>query len=161
MKLNLLTTLILKTLGFFLIWLLLSESFLAIHMLLGLLAAFAVAWLNTERSAIRFTLLRWSLVWYFPYLLGKVLQSGFHLSLLILNPSLPIDPKMVSHNTTLTDESGIVLLGNSITLTPGTITVEVKSRQLLVHAMDDASAKDVTEMRLERRIVRAVGEDRE
>jgi multicomponent Na+:H+ antiporter subunit E len=48
-----------------------------------------------------------------------------------------------------------VLLGNSITLTPGTITVEASSSELLVHAMDDDSAGDLTSLRMERRIAEA------
>ena len=46
----------------------------------------------------------------------------------------------------------IVLLGNSITLTPGTITVVVDSQDLVVHAMDDSSADDVTSEKLEKHI---------
>ena len=46
----------------------------------------------------------------------------------------------------------VVLLGNSLTLTPGTITVEVNSNEIIVHAIDDASGKDLIERRFERRI---------
>ena len=51
-----------------------------------------------------------------------------------------------------------MLLGNSITLTPGTITVELNSQDLLVHAMDDESAHDVTSLRLEQQIAGLFGE---
>ena len=145
-------TLTLKTCAFFLIWLLLSESFDALHMGMGILVAFGVALFNTERSSTRSSVRGWRMVWYFPWLAGRVLQSGFHLSFLILHPALPIDPKMIRHQTKLQDDGSIVLLGNSITLTPGTITVEVESRNLIVHAMDDSSADDVTSRRIEQRI---------
>ena len=56
------------------------------------------------------------------------------------------------YQTKLQDDASIVLLGNSITLTPGTITVEVDSRDLVVHVMDDNSADDVTSRRIEQRI---------
>ena len=152
MKPSIQQTLILKTAGFFAIWLLLSASFNLFHLGLGLVAAFAVAWFNTARSVSRFVMLRPRFSWYFPWLLGRILQSGFHLSVLILHPALPIDPKLVRFRTTLRDEAGIVLLGNSITLTPGTLTVDVDSQDLLVHAMDDKSAHDVTSRRIERQI---------
>ena len=151
-------TLILKTLGFFLIWLLLSQSFNLFHVGLGLLAAFGVAWLNTDRSVSRFVILRLRIVWYFLWLLGRILQSGFHLSVLILHPALPIDPKLIRYRTKLRTEASIVLLGNSITLTPGTITVEVDSQDLVVHAMDDKSADDVTSQRIEQQIAGSFGE---
>jgi multicomponent Na+:H+ antiporter subunit E len=137
---------------FFLIWLLLSESFDLFHMGLGLLAALGVAWFNTDRTTSRSAILRLRIFWYFPWLVGRILQSGFHLSVLILHPALPIDPKLIRYRTKLPEEAGIVLLGNSITLTPGTITVEVNSQDLVVHAMDDKSADDVTSQRLEQQI---------
>ena len=146
------STLAIKTCAFFLIWLLLSESFAGLHVALGVVAAFGVAWLNTERSSTRSSIRGWRMLWYCPWLVGRILKSGFHLSMLILHPALPIDPKMIRHRTELQDDGSIVLLGNSITLTPGTITVEVESQDLVVHAMDDSSADDITSRRMEQRI---------
>ena len=145
-------TLFLKTACFFLIWLLMSASLNLFHVALGLLAAFGVAWFNTDRSVSRLAILPLRIVWYFLWLVGRILQSGFHLSVLILHPALPIDPKLIRYRTKLRKESGIVLLGNSITLTPGTITVESNSQELVVHAMDDISAADVTSRRFEQQI---------
>jgi multicomponent Na+:H+ antiporter subunit E len=158
MKSNIYQSLAIKTLSFFLIWLLLSESFDLVHMGMGILAAFGVAWFNTDRSASGFVIPRLRIVFYFPWLVGRIIQSGFHLSVLILHPALPIDPKLIRHRTKLRTEAGIVLLGNSITLTPGTITVEVDSQDLLVHAMDDKSADDVTSFRIEQKIAGLFGE---
>lgn len=152
MKASFCHTLILKTLGFFLIWLLLSESFDLFPLGLGILAAFGVAWFNTDRSTSRPVILQLRMVWYFAWLLGRILQSGLHLSVLILHPALPIDPKLIRYRTKLREGAGIVLLGNSITLTPGTITAEVNSQDLVVHAMDDTSAADVTSRRIEQQI---------
>ena len=158
MKFSFYYTLFLKTMVFLLIWLLLSESFDMFHVGLGLVAASGVAWFNTDRSTSRFTILRLRIVWYFLWLVGRILQSGFHLSVLILHPALPIDPKLIRYRTKLQEEAGIVLLGNSITLTPGTITVEVNSQDLVVHAMDDKSAHDVTSLRFEQQIADLFGE---
>jgi multicomponent Na+:H+ antiporter subunit E len=146
------SSLIIKTGVFFLIWLLLSEHFDGVHMGLGAVVAFGVAWLNTDRSSTRSSVRLWRMLLYFPWLVGRIVHSGFHLSVLILHPALPIDPKMIRHKTKLEDEGSIVLLGNSITLTPGTITVEVDRQDLVVHAMDDSSAEDVTSRRMEQRI---------
>jgi multicomponent Na+:H+ antiporter subunit E len=65
---------------------------------------------------------------------------------------------MIHHRTHVHEEGGIVLMGNSITLTPGTITVEVNSQELVVHAMDDKSADDVTSLRLEKQIAGLLGQ---
>ena len=158
MKYGFYQTLLLKTFGFCVIWLLLSESFDLFHVGLGLVAAFGVAWFNTDRTTSRSAIPRLRILWYFLWLLGRILQSGIHLSVLVLDPALPIDPKIIRHRTKLQDESGIVLLGNSITLTPGTITVELNSQELVVHTMDDKSADDITSLRLEQQIARLFGE---
>lgn len=158
MKSGIYHSLAVKTCGCFLIWLLLSESFILPHVVLGLLVAFTVAWLNTERSAPRPTILRWRSILYLPWLMGKILQSGSHLSMLILHPKLPIDPRLVRHRSGLRQEEAIALLGNSITLTPGTITVEVNAQDLVVHAMDEQSARDVTSLRFDQQIGRLFAE---
>ena len=145
--------LIRNTLFFYLLWLLLSQSYNAFHMTLGLVVSFAVALLNTEPGKLQVENVRWSrMLAYLPWLLWRIIQSGIHLSYLILHPRLPIDPKLIRHQTSLKEEGGIVLFGNSITLTPGTITVEVNSNELLVHSMDDASADDVTSLRMEQKV---------
>lgn len=141
-----------KTLFFFVVWLVLSESFDRFHMGLGLGSALAIAWLNTDRLPMRSTIRPIGLVGYLPWLLVQVVKSGVHLSKLILNPSLPISPRMVHLHTDLKAEGGIVLLANSITLTPGTITVEVNGQDLVVHAIDEEAAADVTGQQFDRRI---------
>lgn len=141
-----------KTLFFFIVWLVLSESFDRFHMGLGLGSAFAVAWLNTDRSPVRSSIRPIRLFGYVPWLVIQVVKSGVHLSKLILDPKLPISPQMVTVKTDLEAEGAIVLLANSITLTPGTITVEVNGRELLVHAIDDAAAEEVTGQQFDRQI---------
>lgn len=149
-------TLSYKTVAFFAVWLLLSQSYTLFHIALGLFVSFGVALLNTERGKSRLQNVRWLRVLaYVPWLLSRVLQSGIHLSYLILHPRLPIDPKLIRYHTDLKEQAGIVLLGNSITLTPGTITAEVNSNELVVHAMDDDSADDLTSLRMEQKIAGA------
>ena len=72
MKTNYYSTLTLKTCAFFLIWLLLSESFNAPHLVLGVVVAFSVAWLNTERVPTRSSIRIWRLLWYFPWLVVRI-----------------------------------------------------------------------------------------
>jgi len=149
-------TLSYKTVAFFAVWLLLSQSYTVFHIALGLLVSFGVALLNTDHAKSPVANIHWSrMLAYLPWLLWRILQSGIHLSYLILHPRLPIDPKLIHYHTALKEEAGIVLLGNSITLTPGTITAEVNSNELVVHAMDDDSADDLTSLRMEQKIAGA------
>lgn len=147
------TTLPLRTAALFVLWLLISESYNLPHMAIGLAASITVALLNTDRltpAAYRIYWLR--LAAYLPWLLWRIFVSGAHLSYLILHPRMPIDPIMFSHRTKLANKNAVVLLGNSVTLTPGTLTVEADPDEVLVHAMDEYSAQDVKTLRLDRKI---------
>ena len=146
------TTLTLRTCAFYLIWLLLSESFDALHMVMGVVVAFGVAWLNTERIPSGSPIRVGRMLRYIPWLVVRVLHSGVHLSVLILRRDLPIHPQVIRHRTNLSNEASVVLLGNSITLTPGTITVEVDGQDLIVHSIDESAGEDVTSRRIEQRI---------
>ena len=146
-------TLPLRTAALFALWLLLSESYSLVHMAIGFVAAFGVALLNSSPDSRSDYQLRWpQAVVYVPWLFGRILASGGHLAYLVLHPELPINPKMVRHRPQLESETALALLGNSITLTPGTVTVEASADGFEVHAMDDESAADVISSRLENKI---------
>ena len=136
---------IVRTTALFAVWLVLSLTLEPFYLGLGLITAFAVAWLNTSLPASGGP--RWmGLVAYGPWVLWQVLLSGIHLAYLILHPRLPIEPHLIRYKTALQEPTAIVILGNSITLTPGTITAEVNGNELVVHAMDQASAAGLRDM---------------
>ena len=131
----------------------LSASFDWIHLGLGLVLSFAVAWINSGHSPFVPKFRLWgNILLYVPWLFVKIVQSSLHVSKLILHPALPINPRLIHVETKLRHHAAVVLLGNSITLTPGTITAEVDQNTLIVHAMDDVSAEDVTSENIESRI---------
>ena len=142
-----------KATALFVFWILLSASFEWIHLGLGLIFSFAVAWSNAGHSSFVPKFRLWSrILLYLPWLFYKIFQSGLHLSKLILHPALPIAPQLISVDSKLRHHAAIVLLGNSITLPPGTITAEVDRNKLIVHALDKASSEDVTSKKIELKI---------
>lgn len=131
----------------------LSAKFNPIHLGLGLALSFFVAWINSGHSPFVPRFYIWGkILLYLPWLFTRIVQSSVHLTKLILHPKLPIDPILFRYESRLKEPPAVVLLGNSITLTPGTITAEVNKNVLLVHAMDQASSEDVTSGRLESKI---------
>ena len=145
--------LFLKTMALFVFWVLLSASFEWIHLSLGLICSFAVAWLNSGHSPFIPKFRVWSRVlFYLPWLFYKIIQSSLHLTKLILHPALPIDPKLISVESKLNHHAAVVLFGNSITLTPGTITAEVDRNKLIVHAIDKVSGEDFESNQMESKI---------
>ncbi len=145
--------LILKATALFVLWMMLSARFDWIHLGLGLVLSFAVAWINSGHSPFVPKFRLWgNILLYLPWLFVKIVQSSLHLSKLILHPALPINPRLIKVETKLGHHAAVVLLGNSITLTPGTITAEVDRNTLIVHAMDEVAAEDVTSERIESKI---------
>lgn len=142
-----------NTLALFAVWLILSGRFDLFHVITGFVVACGVAWLNTGFAHSAFHQFSWvRAVMYIPWLFLRVIQSSLHLTKLILSPSLPIRPQLISYRSHLQHQSAIVLLANSVTLTPGTITVEVNGNNLLVHAIDEAAGEDLTSGRMEQKI---------
>jgi multicomponent Na+:H+ antiporter subunit E len=135
---------VLSAIAFFVLWLVMSASYNPGHVILGALVAMVIAWINPA-SAPHVRNFSWILaLGYVPWLFWRVLKSGLHVSRLILHPSLPIKPEFIQHKTSLSSDGELVVLGNSITLTPGTITVEVAPGELTVHAIDTSSQQDLT-----------------
>lgn len=85
---------------------------------------------RTIGSILKFTLL------YIPLFIFKLLQSNLQLAKTLLSPSLHINPGIVRVKTNISNDVGKFVLANSITLTPGTITLDVEDDVLYVHCVD-------------------------
>jgi multicomponent Na+:H+ antiporter subunit E len=85
-------------------------------------------------------------VYFFVFLKALVL-SNLDVAFRVLHPRMPIDPGIVKVKTKLKTPLGRLLLANSITLTPGTITVEMRGEDLFVHWISMASedSREATE----------------
>ena len=135
----------------FALWLVLSATYDPAHIIVGAVIAALVAWLNPALPHMR--RLSWpAAIAYQPWLFGRILKSGIHVSRLILDPKLPIAPELIRHRVDFKSDGELVALGNSITLTPGTITVEVAPGELIVHAIDEESRKDILDGSFEAKI---------
>ncbi len=77
---------------------------------------------------------------------------------IVLSPRLPISPTLVELDAKPTTDAGRVLLGNSITLTPGTVTLDIYADRLLVHALTKEGAAALEEGEMNRRVA-SLGRD--
>jgi multicomponent Na+:H+ antiporter subunit E len=91
-------------------------------------------------------------VTYFPWLVGEIAKSGWAVTKIILHPRLPISPTMTIVRASQRTPVGIVAYANSITLTPGTITVGVHGNDLTVHALVTEGALDLERGGMDRRV---------
>lgn len=145
----------------FVFWLLLSGYFTVFLIAAGAGSALAVAWLawrmeaaDREGHPVHFTRAAFT---YWPWLIKEILLSGWQVTRIILHPRLPISPTLVRFKPSQTSTVGLVTHANSITLTPGTITVEAEHGEFLVHALTRAGAEGLADSEMDRRVARLEG----
>lgn len=74
---------------------------------------------------------------YLGKFLWEMVKANIHVASIVLHPRRPIRPGIVKIRTGLTNETAVTILANSITLTPGTFTVDVnpRTRELYIHCI--------------------------
>ena len=96
-------------------------------------------------------------VTYIPWLANEVAKSAWAVTKIILHPGLPISPTMTVVRASQRTSIGVAAYANSITLTPGTITVGVDGNDLVVHALVRDGALDLEAGGMDRRVSRYEG----
>ena len=154
------------------LWLLLSGHYDVFHISMGVFSALVVVLLHIRlreyyffeeemaeakaRMKDVFTVrIRYGRVlFYIPWLIWQIVVASLQVAAVVLNPKMPIEPALLRFKTKLPATSAKVILGNSITLTPGTITVRIKGDEFLVHALMDASATGITDDSLPKEVAK-------
>jgi len=96
---------------------------------------------------------------YLPWLLWQIVLANIDLAYRTLHPSMPIDPHMIEFDTDLKTDKGVTALANSITLTPGTVTVVAKENgKFIVHAIAKAPADFLLEGTMQAKVKALEGE---
>lgn len=154
---------ILIALALFVWWLLLSGNYKAWLVISGAVASLLVVRFSVAKGLIDaegfpIDRLRPALS-YWPWLIGEIVKSALNVSKIILDPKLQISPKMVAVDALQTTPVGLVTYANSITLTPGTISVEVgeNARRIWVHAITKENAAGFTDDEMNRRVAEMDG----
>jgi multicomponent Na+:H+ antiporter subunit E len=88
---------------------------------------------------------------YWLWLLREIIISSLEVAKLILKPSMPISPTVVVLTAETKTDVGQVILGNSITLSPGTVTLDLHEGKLLIHCLTSQSATELLKGEANRR----------
>lgn len=138
-------------------WVLLSGKYDFFHLTLGVICSLLVAFLthdllfaNARVGDARVIFQRF--IMYVPWLLYQIVSSNIHVALVVLSRKKPIDPRIIRFKTKLESDISWVTLANSITLTPGTITMDIKDGEFFVHALDKKVADDLHAGEMEDRV---------
>jgi len=122
----------------FVVWLIVTWTFDAGSLVVGVVVAVALAWIfrsvATDEMAILLDPRRlfWLLA-YVPVLFVYIVRSNLDVAYRVVHPRLPIRPGITKARTRLTSVPARVLLANSVTLTPGTMSVDLVDDILYVH----------------------------
>lgn len=149
----------------FLFWIIFSGKFDPFHLCLGVLSCGLVGWMVSDflitepnfKSLVR----EWvGFALYIPWLILQIIMANIHVLKLVMSPNLEerINPQIIKFRSTIKSKLGLVTFANSITLTPGTITVAANMYgDMAIHAIDNESAAPLPG-EMEQRVARIFGE---
>ncbi|WP_458700096.1 Na+/H+ antiporter subunit E [Sulfurospirillum sp. 1307] len=126
------------TLFLFLVWIGLTLSFSNQELVTGFVVSFTIAYLyvTNYKSTDEF---RFRPIIYIQYLIvfiKNLILSNIDVAKRVIDPKLPINPGIVEIKTNLQEDYKKLILANSITLTPGTITLDVRENSMFIHWID-------------------------
>lgn len=133
------------------IWYLMSGKLDLLHFGAGVLAAVAIAATlrpvvdGTAFSPVRFLA-------FLPWLIVQIVLSNLRVARMVLRRRMPVEAEFLRETPGVRGTRALAMLGASITLTPGTLTLDVGEDEVFVHALDATSARDVREKAIARRL---------
>lgn len=144
-------------------WYLMSGFFDLVHTIMGVLSVGVVMAINFRLKSTSFyegdidavNDLRYFFVpYYFVWLLGQIIISGIQVAKILLSPSLPIETTVVRFKVDFPNPQCKMILGNSITLTPGTLTVDINDDEFTVHSISSASYEGIASDKIPQQVLR-------
>ena len=145
----------------FLNWIILSGKFDVFHLGLGVISCLVVAWLSQDllfkdRSKKLKERVReaWAFLRYLPWITWEVVKANLHVLKLAMTPKgyEEMAPRVVTIETYLKTDFAKFVFANSITLTPGTITMLIRGDVVHVHTMSQFLEDDLLEGAIERKV---------
>jgi len=150
-----------------LLWLIFSGKFDALHLGYGLVSIVLVTVMcrgllvgpddRPENEVL--PRISWVRIILYPFwLLWQILVANLQVAALIMHPRLPIAPVLLEFRSGLQSDLARVTLGNSITLTPGTLTVRIEGDHFLVHSLHPSLAGGLLDGSMQHQVAAAFGE---
>ena len=140
-----------STAVYFLFWLAYTSSLQQSELLTGLivsllLSLFTYQSFSRENTQNNIISRLFAFIKYIPVFLWEMLKANLDVAKRVVNPSLPINPGIIEIKTDLKSDRAKLFLANSITLTPGTLTVDIIDDIFYVHWID-VSTNDPAEQK--------------
>ena len=144
-------------------WVIMSGFLEWFQLSLGVLSVACVMLVNYKLKAHRFfeddmndigELRFFRAAYYLFWMIGQIILAGFHVLFIIARPNMPIKTTMIRFKVDLPSAHAKMILGNSITLTPGTLTIDIKDDIFTVHALDEKSYDSIISDNMPRQVLK-------
>lgn len=150
-------------------WLILSGKYDAPYLLMGAMCSALVVALTPDRPLLvgrldpRFgvalkRIAPLALLRFAVQLLWWIFWANLHVARLVLHPRLPVAPRLLRFRVRFESRVSEVVLAHAITLTPGTVTIDLTNGEYLVHALVPSSADGLSSGQMQRAVAAAFGE---
>ena len=137
-------------------WLLLSGVYQTLWFVLGVIScaicvgiALRMDVVDRETYPVHLSII---LPRYWLWLIKEIVLANIDVTKRILSPRLPLNPQLFRVKASQHNDLGKVIYANSITLTPGTVTVDIDGDEFVVHALSDATKGDLESGEMDRRV---------
>ena len=150
------------TASLILFWLMISFDFGTLNLVLGIASALLVVLISSSMDVIDHESqpihLTSRLPLYWGWLGRKIILSNVDVTRRIWSPGRTISPTLVRIKSSQKSSLGKVIYANSITLTPGTVTLSVEGDEILVHALTRKDAETLQQGEMDRRVTELEGQ---
>jgi len=144
------------------VWLLLSGHYSPLFYGLGAVSVALSVWVSARMKVVDHeghpVQIAGRVFIYFPWLFWEIIKSNIDVARRVLSPSLPISPRVFVVQSSQKTAVGRTIYANSITLTPGTVTIDVRGPELEVHALTEASAAGIQSGEMDAHVTRFEGQ---
>ncbi|MCF8001003.1 MAG: Na+/H+ antiporter subunit E [Halanaerobiales bacterium] len=145
---------------YFLFWVAYTTSLATDQIIIGiilstLLSIFTYKSFSQKKTDNNIVVRIINLIKYIPVFIIEMIKANLDVARRVVNPSLPINPGIVKIQTNLKSDYAKLFLANSITLTPGTLTLDVKGNDLYIHWIDIES----TDKKIQKNLISGKFED--
>jgi multicomponent Na+:H+ antiporter subunit E len=149
-------------------WIVMSGFFDVIHLGLGVASVAGVMYVNYKLKTHRFfdddmddlsELRIGQAIMYVPWMIVQIVIAGFHVVWIICHFRMPIHTTIIQFKANLPSAHAKMILGNSITLTPGTLTIDIDGDHFTVHAIDDKSFEGIVTDVMPRKVLNLFEKD--
>lgn len=143
------------------LWLLLSGHYVPLLLSFGVASCLAVVLIARRMDVIDHESqplhVTWRALSYFPWLLLEIVKSAIDVSRAILSLRLPLRRRLLDVPADQGHDLGRVIYANSITLTPGTVTIDTEGAKLIVHCLTETAAAGLESGDMGNRVSAMVG----